>query len=741
MVVASSEQHSQNPTGESVSSGPLAVAGAVGQTKRDDDVHLLQYWFVIRGHLGVFAAVLIGIIVLAVAYALTATPIYRGQCRLLIEPSGLNVTQLEGVYDPASEVRDMRSRESFLQTQIALIKSDHLLAEAFTDFEFGIDPRFRGSLDPLKAFGGCVNVNAVRNTYLVDIAVDWPEEKLAADVANHLAQLYVEDYRERQLGLSGKGVDKLKQQLVELEKSRHDALEALSSFKKQNGVIDLDDAQDLLVGRMTGLNEALIDAQVDEAELAAAVRSIAEWKEQGGNLAEVPEVLQDNSLTTFRLEELRARGTLLELLTRYGETHPSVKTQNKIITTLSEAVTDQISNSIESVRLAHERSRLRHEMLRGSMGQLEDEVFALDEHAAQYRILEDACTAAEKSYRMVINRINEINITRETGELEAGGNIMIIDPAVPPKKRIAPQRKKIVAIAGLAGLILAAGVCLLLDYLDSSVKSKEEAEEILGGVPVLGFVPSLTEKELEVDSIESMPRTLAEGFRTIRTSLGLSFAGRQHRTFVVTSAEQGDGKTLTAFNLALALARGEKRVLLMELDMRRPRLKRALTGKSGDSQRVGMSQVLVGAAELGDVLWQHPEMASLQVAFCGPRPPNPAELLGSAHCEDVIQGALEEFDYVVVDSPPVLNVADASILAGLGLPILFVVRAFRTDRHHVLLAAQQIRTVQGTIVGAVMNNYNAPRKGYYAYYYGGRYYYYQSSSYHYGEQAGKESDG
>jgi non-specific protein-tyrosine kinase len=356
-------------------------------------------------------------------------------------------------------------------------------------------------------------------------------------------------------------------------------------------------------------------------------------------------------------------------------------------------------------------------------------------------VLEDTWKSTEDSFRAIINRINEVNVSKSTGELAAGGNIMIIDSAKPPPIRFSPRRVRNVAVAALAGLVLAAGLCLFLDYLDASIKSKEELEKVLGGVSVLGFVPRLSREGEETEAVSSSRSLIAESFRTIRTSLGLSYVGRQKRAFVVTSPDPGDGKTLSAFNLAVAFAHDNKRVLLMECDMRRPRLRKMFKGVqfARPADAPGLSKVLVQAAELAEVVCNYPELSSLDIAFCGAIPPNPAELLGGPRFQDVLKQALAQYDIVILDSPPVLSVADCTILAGFGLPVVFLVRAFKTDRHRAALAAEQIRNVQGTIVGAVINSSDAPHRGYYyaGYQYGGRYHYYH---YHY-RAGGSDSAG
>lgn len=705
------------PPGDDTSAAFLPHAGSAG--------HLLDYWHILRLRLGTLIATLVLVETAVALYSFLAVPIYRAECALQIEPSAVRVTELKGAYDPADMARDYQARRDFLQTQIEIIRSERLLSQVFDHFRFEDMAEFRESDDPLTPFAKLFDVAPRLNTYIVDLSFDWHEPRLAAQVTRYLAELYVNDYRERQLGISGRGVAKLREQLGEIREARQDALQTLTDFKRKHRLIDLDDAQRLLVERMSALTKELVEARVEKITAEAAVRSIASWQEQGGDVAQTPEVVDNTSVTTFRLEEVRARAELLELLNKFGRTHPTVQTQEKVVETMREAVEREVRNSIQSARLIHERARLRAQLLTTSVETLEEWTFALDEVSATYRILEDTYKATEDSYRLLINRINEINITQATGEVEAGGNIMVVEQATPPTRPAFPRKKLNLALGGMLGLILGAGLCLFLDYLDSTIKSKDEVEQLVHA-PVIGFVPPLTAGDADLAAFRESGCALAEAFRTIRTSLGLCLLGQRCQTFLVTSASPSEGKTLVALNLALALARDGKKVLLLEGDMRRPRLSKVFAKeREGGVETAGLSSVLVGAARLEDAVWPVPAEPKLHVAFCGPIPPNPAELLGTSRLQELLDEARERFDSIILDAPPLLNVADASVLASSGIPVLLVVRVFSTERQSVILSADQLRRVQGQLVGTIVNNADAPQRGHYGYYYGGRYYEYQ----------------
>ncbi|MBN1256640.1 MAG: polysaccharide biosynthesis tyrosine autokinase [Planctomycetes bacterium] len=682
--------------------------------------HLLDYWQIIRSRSNVFFSVFVSIVVIVTLYSFIRTPIYQAVCNLMILPSSPRVSNIRGVYDPTEVVRDYQARRDFLQTQMELIRSDHILQQVFDEFEFASMDEFKDEEEQLLAFRELISVSAIRNTFLVTIAFEWKDPYLAQKVTTRLSELYVDDYRKRQLGFAGSGMGSLRDQLNKIGMERKEALKTLLAFKREHHIIDLNNAQQFLILRMGQLNEATIAAQVDETIAKATIDSIATWKETGQDINQIPEALNNPSITSFKLERLRAQAEALGMINKFGPTSPVVLAQKQVVQAMNQAVNDEILNYIEGAELMYERAKIRSTLLAKNFYELEEGLFALDEISADYRIYEDALVAKEDAYRRVANRLNEIDIVDATSDVQASGNISVIDEAAVPQKPAYPRKGFNILLSMIMGVILGAATCLFLDYLDTTVKSKEEVEALLGA-PILGFVPHLDGEDVESEAFHSPHCSLAETFRTIRTSIGLSITGRKKRVFAITSTEPGEGKTLCAMNLALTFAQDGKSVLLMEGDMRRPRLSSIFEKISPHNGGSGLSKVLVQETALADIIWEHPEVKGLNIALCGPIPPNPAELLNTRYFKSVLKEAMESYDIVIIDSPPVLNVADSLILTETGVSFIYVVRAFRTDRQKVAMAAERLHTVRANLIGAIINNADTPRKSFYGYYSGGHY--------------------
>ncbi|MEA2013207.1 MAG: polysaccharide biosynthesis tyrosine autokinase [Verrucomicrobiota bacterium] len=678
-----------------------------------EEIHLLDYWHIISIRLPLFILLFLLVVIAVGIYTYTKVPIYVAKTHLVIEPTSSKITGMSEAYNP---MENNIARQNFVATQMELILAKHLLTDVFKHFNFATKEEFINSTEPIKAFKGLFDVTSKRATFIVILSFKWKDPKLAANVVNYLTHIYIKNYKNRSLRFSGSGIENLKQQLEGIREKRKEALEALISFKEKNQIIDLDDAHKLLVDRMTKLNEALMDAQVKAETAKTTVQGIKVWEKEGGNVNYIPELMQNRTLANFKLEGLRQKSEAIELLEKYGKNHSLVKNQHKIIEAIDKAIDTEISYTIGASEVEYKKARLLVEVMGEGFKELKQEAFKIDSLSGKYRILKDMYDASEKSYQKIINRINELTITKGAGDIDATANIRISDSALPPQKFTYPKKKRNMAIAIILGLILAGALCFALDYMDTTLKTKDDIETLLK-LPVLGFMPRLKQTDNELETLDFPQSSFSEAFRTIRTSIRLSVIGKKAKAFLLTSSAPSAGKTIAATNLAISFAKDGKKVLLMECDMRRPRLKKLLKTIPEDKLTSGLSNVIVGNKKLDDITWQHPDIKNLSVALCGPRPPNPAELLGTDEFKEILAEAKNKFDLVIIDAPPILNVTDSSILIGLGLPLVFLVRAFKTDKHLALNAVSQINSIQGDVLGVILNNSDATSKTKYGYYY------------------------
>lgn len=708
---------------------------------------LQQYWNMARSRIWILVVLPALCLGAAIFYLNSAEPIYQARCRLLVETGEARLLRLEDVYDPTAGARSM---DSFIATQIQLMQTHDMLARAFEELGLAEWPEFAEAGNPVGILRSGLSISQERQTFLVGLSFRSTNPELAARVANALAQFYVERLAEDTTQVSTRGLDQLRTQLRHLAETRDRARQALVDYKREHGLIDIEAARELLVEQMGAITAARIEAQLLESERIAFFGTMSKWNESDDMelQATVANALPNSLAGAFRTEIIRARAQLPDLLSRYGPTHVAVRTQNEIIQNFEAAVRQEIAVNLRSAKMEAERASMRRTMLDEEMALLGKRSLELDRILGDYRVLADTLDITEDAYRMVLKRINEVELIGAAGpqQEQRKGGLSIRESARVPGTPVWPNRNRILSMYLFAGLAAAIGINILLCLLNNTVKSSEEAQAVTG-FPCLGNVPPLHDGETELSGLEKPLGPLSESFRTISTSLRLSLASRSHRCFAVTSADQGEGKTFAAFNLALTLARDGMRVLLVEADMRRPRLRKLVDQAAGETVKpgkIGLSSVLVGDTSLEDARWVLPAEKRLHVLLCGVVPPNPAELISGEGFDRFLDSARQQYDMVIIDTPPVLRVADACIVAGKGIAMIYLSRLFNAPVSDVALGARRLAMVSATVSGILVNEadiakagkgYGYYRYGYYRYGYGRKYGYGSSYASH------REDDG
>jgi capsular exopolysaccharide synthesis family protein len=366
----------------------------------------------------------------------------------------------------------------------------------------------------------------------------------------------------------------------------------------------------------------------------------------------------------------------------------------------------------ESYRVAFETARNQEQQLAASFRTQTDSVTDLDKKAAAYNALKRQAAVDQQHHSNLLAEHSKIKIAANS----TANNVKVTERAQVPDTPITPNTRKDLITAILAGLTLALGLVFGIEYLDDSVKTPDDVTKRLR-LPLLGLVPAVRGERVPLLT-EAVPHDFGEAFRSLRTSLVFTAGGDQPRVVVVTSSQPLEGKTTTACNLAYALAFGGSRVLLIDADMRRPGMHKA----TGLQNALGLSHLLAGQSRVREVVQRTPE-PNLFVITAGLTPPNPSELLSSERMDCLLANlASGPFDWVVIDTPPVLAVTDAVILAQKAGGVVFVIGSEMTRRAHAERALETLQSGRARGVGAVLNRVDFDRnKYYYARYYGYHY--------------------
>ena len=682
----------------------------------------------------------LGIFVIAVAVSVvhlsTRTKMYQATRTVLIQPVAPRLTEITPVYDERGF--GIGSTETFMNTQYKLLVSRPVLEATFNDPQLGLAslPQFQ-TADPIKDFAKYFEVSPVELTRLVNVSFAWSEPVLAARVVNKLVDYYIEDYRHRRLGVTRAGLETLVDQARKLRPAADQAVRSKHEFMKEHNLASLEKDQDVTSQTLKDTSQILTKLNSERIQWESRMYSIQDVLAREGSAEWLPEVVNSQTMRELKLSLIKSQQEHADLLGRLGTNHDAVITAAKKIETIQEKMTSEARAILAASKAEYNRIVRQEKEHRQKLAAENIKVIEFSRTKMEY---DQICKEAEDKNadaEQVEKRIKEVELSLATGSKE--DNIFPLGEARPPTMHCSPRKRAHIFMGGLIGLVLAIGTCFLLDYLDTTIRTREDVEQLLGW-SVLGYVPSLdteirgsrtkghTNRSLDLLAIDEPHSILAESFRSIRTALSLSGNGQRGTTLIaVTSASPREGKSIVSINLAMALARSGKKVLLIDADMRKPRLHKTFQ----INPHPGLSNLLAGQREVPlSLAIRATDIANLSFLPSGPIPPNPAELLDSPMFGQLVGSLPADLDYVIFDTPPAGNVTDAVILATRVHRTILVVRSFQTQKNVLSRTAQMLQMAHGAAGSVILNNADVPR-GAYGYY--DSYYYYQSRYYYYGE--------
>ena len=577
-----------------------------------------------------------------------------------------------------------------------------------------------------------------KETRLIDITYTHTAPEVTAKVVNAIAETYVFSNLEKRTEANSTTGDFLQKRIAELQQQIRTAEERLVNYAKNNQIISLDPNQNTVVERLAGLNRQLLEAENDRKTAEAAY-----------NAAKVPDaanaLADDGAKQTNEIEgklvELRQKRA--QLLVDATEEAPEVKEVDQQIGELDRQLKDLRSRKsatlLTNLNTRYRQTLEREQSLRKAFEQQRAQTLSQNEAAINYRIIQQEI----ETNKSLLNGL--LQGAKENDVVLAGkpNNISIVDYALTPDSPVGPNRTRTIIAAFFLSIGLGLGLALFFEYLDDTVHSTEEVERVLH-LPALAVIPSVgnaarrrvlpgtmalqkhsngngagnSELLMNVDGRSP----LAEAYRHLRTSVLLSTAGRAPKSLLVTSSLPGEGKTTTAVNTAISLAQTGATVVIIDADMRRPRLQRIFDMQGQE----GLSSILSSETSADEMLAmiRSDEASGLSVLTSGPIPPNPAELLGSDQMRKLLAALQANYTHVVIDSPPVSSFTDGVLISTMVDGVLLVVHGGKSSRHIVRRSKQLLNDVGAKVFGVVLNNVNLQSHDYYYYqsYYGQKYY-------------------
>lgn len=730
------------------------------ERSEEEQIDLRDYLRTMMKHrwtiLTVFAVIFLSVAI----FSFTATPIYRGTVRLIIEKENPKVVSMEEV------MRVDSSGTDYYQTQYQIIESRSVAREVIRRLQLdkneefvpkpsdstisnlgrsvteaiGYLTSFLKTEEPEKEGGkagvsepdsplvfqfmGRLKVSPIRNSRLVDVSFESKDPALAARIANAVGRAYIDLNLETKLKATQDAVAWLNTRLEEERKKVDVAEVALLRYKEQHSIITAfsSDVENITAQKLAELNKQVIDAEARRVEAETRYRQAAAVKANSEGLDSIPEVLNSELIRQIKTMEVDVYKRMSELSKKYGQNHPQMIALQNELNTLQVRKNKEVKRVVNSLYNEYRVTQARENSLKSALGRQKGESLSLNQKAIGYSVLKREAESAREMYDLLLKRFKETSITEEIKT----GNIRIIDPAEVPKAPVKPMKGTNILLGLVVGLFMGVGLAFFLEYLDNTIKIPEDIKHYLQ-IPYLGPIPVFPkgedhgnpeEKPEDIITLSSPKSSVSEFYRSIRTAIQFS-AADSPQVMMISSAGPSEGKTVTVSNLAVTMAQAGNSVLILDCDMRKPKLHKVFE----TARDKGMSNILVGDCGLEEAVI-HTKVPGIDLIPCGQIPPNPSEILGSHRMVKFIEEVRSRYERIFLDTPPITAVTDAVILSRLVDGVILVIRAGDTYREVVKNGLNQLHAVNARILGAILNAVEMGRDSYYYY----RYY-----NYYYGE--------
>jgi polysaccharide biosynthesis transport protein len=722
----------------------------VVQAGGPEEPHLLDYVKVLYKRRWLAGTAFTVVFLLVTVYTFTATPVYEATTKLLIESDNPNIVSFQEVInEQAAKLDYYQTQYNVLQSRSLARRTIHSLKLAERE-EFGAPPKEEkfsvmasvgGALTAITdtvasgfsrkdkhpdsdealipginetdaesraidAFAARLKVAPVRNSRIVDVRFRSTDPLLAASVVNTLARGYIEQNLEYKFMSSKEATDWLGERLSEQRAEVEKAETALQRYKETNDAIALEDRGNIYVQKLSDLNAAVTRAKTERLEKEALYNQLRGIQNNAAALDTYPAILANPFIQQLKGEVASLQSQVASMGERLGEKHPDMV---KIRTSLQSAETKlqgEIGKVVQSVRNQYLAAQTQEQSLAAALEGQKREALAMNRKGIEYGVLAREVESTRQIYDSLLQRARETGVSAELKT----SNIRVVDAAERPRDPASPRRGLNMLLALFGGGFLGIGLAFFFEYLDNRIKTPDELRAHLG-LPSLGMLPALDEKSLNGKYPlvnHALPPKFLEAFRGVRTNVIFGSADEGSRTLLVTSTGPGEGKTVCAANLALSLAQTGQRVLLIDGDMRKPKVHEAFEVK----QEPGLSNLLVGESKASECV-RKSRTSGLWLLPAGKLPPNPAELLGSQRFKDFLGSLKEHFEWIVIDSPPVMAVIDSAVIAHLASGVVFVVGAEMTSRHNAKHALDQLENARAKFVGGILNKVEIEKNAYY----------------------------
>jgi len=710
-----------------------------------EQVSLKEYLWAILKRKWLVLFIFALIVFVSVIYTIRQPKIYAATAIVEID------IQADRVLSNVNEVHQLGDvsyfdNQTYYQTQYDIIRSRTVAEMVVERLHLDSYPLFLGlenitdeaelqeklkKANPVAILKANLMVIPRRDSRLVDIRYTGRDPQLVATIANTIAEAYIEQNLGRKLSSTRNAINWLTEQIQDLKGKLEISERELYEFRKANDIISLGMGERVnIIGvRLEELSRQVSQAEMRVMDAKAKYKSTIKGIPKSGKIEDIASVsINENPLIKeLKTTLVKLDNSYSELRVKYKDKHPDVQLIKSQLKKTRDSLRQEITNIVDGQKSNYLAAETSLKEVKKELEAAKDQAMNLTGKSVTYNRLLREKESNQSVFEQVLVRLKEIDLS---GMLKVN-NIRMLDEAKTPTVPIKPKVKLNIIIGILMGLLISIGTALLLEVMDKTLKSTEDVERFLH-IPLLGVIPRVPHNEytelaakhrnfIDIFSFLNPQSSLAECCRTVRTNLSFISPGKPLKRILVTSASPREGKTTIVSNLGITIAKTGKKVLLLDSDIRRPRIHKAFDIHN----EYGLSNVIMGTMTIDEAIRQTP-VENLDILTCGAIPPNPAELLGSEEFKAIINSLDERYDWIFFDSPPVIAVTDSSILSGLVDGVILVVKHGKTLREVAIRAKKQMSDIKANLLGAILNDLDLDNRetGNYYYHYYHRYGYY-----------------
>lgn len=735
--------------------------------KSKKEIDLLDIWRIALKRKWIIVSAVVVILIITAVHLFTRVPLYKATATVIIENPSSNILSINDAF-PSSPYYRYDFTGAYFNTQLKLLTSRSLaervarrmnlsdrpelqapqgenknIFQTFKDFvtlkwlfkskppeeDADSDLAFEQNPNEVYAFTvlGGLSVTPIEETRLVNVSYSSPHPRLAADVANVLVEEFINYSIEMRYEATQQASEFLNEQIAQLRSELSAKEREIQRYGEEKELLYLSDKESSIVSKFQDLDSAATNAEIARIRAESAYLELRDLE-----VDSLPQYINNPMIQNLKTEYSQMLNTYQEKLKTFKPSYPEMVSLSARIDSMRNQLKEEIQKAVEAAESDYKAALQEENKLKALLNEQRKDVVKMNNNAILYNSLKIEIENKRTLLNSLLARQNETLVSARLKGLKSS-NIKIIDSALVPGGSYYPNKRRGLMMGLLLGLFVGVGLAFAVDYVDNTIKEPEEAERLIK-LPSLGIIPFVSKdgvmkgnayaaysygnneqkKPMKIENFEMInhkyPKlSVSENYRTLRTSILFSSPDKAPKAISFTSAFPQEGKTATLINTAVSFAQLNKNVLLIDADMRKPRLHKVFNLRILN----GLSSFLTGKIYLNQAI-KETKIKNISIITSGPHPPNPVELMDTQRMRELIDTVKERFDYVFIDSPPVLAVVDSAIISSVADGTIFIIKMGKTSRKAYVNSIQSLEKVNANIIGVVYNEMKIRGRGYYS---------------------------